>query len=562
MTAVTEAEAKEARRKAIRQRLLTDFEFYASRCLKIRTKDASIVPFVLNRAQRLFLLRILDQWQRTGRVRVIVLKARQLGLSTLWGGFMYWWISQRKATKGIVVTHKADATNALFDMTKRYHQEMEPTMRPHTSRSNSRGLTFDKLDSGYMIATAGSDTVGRGDTLQLAHLSEAGLWPKSKAAEIGNGLLQAVPNLPDTFVCIESTARGKSGWFYQQYLAATGTDETNGSGYEVIFIPWFMDDGYSVEVPESGLTRTPDEDDLCTRIFAETEETITDGQLLWRRQKVAQDGLDLFRQEYPSWAEEAFLTSGAPVFNLTALAEAEAAAPEILHRLEFEPVIADFQPSPRGRLFTYAEIDPNEDYVIGADVAKGVGREERRDDHGNLLVTGEGDYSVAIVLDSKKKLVAKWRGHVDPDYYADILYALGKLYNTARLAVEFNNHGILPNVRLHKDKGYENLYTREVYDKQNPDEPRTELGFYTDVKTRPLIIDELRMAVRDGSLTLTDRDTIREMTTFVADPLTGKIAADLGCHDDCVMALAIANHCHEGSWAPVESSDDLYFDLI
>src|SRR3546814_2127488 len=99
-----------------------------------------------------------------------------------------------KATKGIVVTHQADATNARFDMTKRYHAEVPDFLRPSTVRANAKELKFDKLDSGYTVATAGSDTVGRGETLQAAHLSEVGLWPKGKAKDIMNGLLQAIPN--------------------------------------------------------------------------------------------------------------------------------------------------------------------------------------------------------------------------------------------------------------------------------------------------------------------------------------------------------------------------------
>lgn len=551
--------ARDKLRLAARKRLLTDFEWYAEKCIKIRTKDAKITPLVLNRAQKRFLEAILDQWQRTGRVRVIVLKARQLGLSTLWGAFSYWWISQRRATKGIVVTHKADASSALFDMTRRFHKEMEESMRPHTGRASAKELNFDKLDSGIIVATAGSDTVGRGETLQLAHLSEAGLWPKSKAAEIGNGLLQAVPNEPNTFVCIESTARGKTGWFFQQYQAALAPDGF-GSGYSVVFLPWYFAEEYTSPIPE-GFKRTPDEDELAVQVFEEYQEALTDGQLVWRREKIAQDGLDLFKQEYPSNAEEAFLTSGAPVFNAAYLSECEKNAPDIKHRMEFEPISEVFESSPRGRLFIYHEVDPHGSYYIGADVAKGVGREERRDPNGNILATGEGDYSVAVVLDDKKRVVAVWRGKVDPDYYSNILFALGTMYNTARLAVEFNNHGILPNTRLFKDMGYQNLYTREVYDKQT-DATRTELGFNTDVKTRPLIIDELREAIRERKIELNDKSVIRELGTFVADPETGKIEADAGCHDDCVLALAIANHIHEGSWELLESSDDLYFEML
>lgn len=533
-------EDREARRKATRKRLLDDFEFYAAKALKIRTKEAQVVPFRVNRAQRRFLEMVLRQWQETGRIRVVILKARQLGLSTVWGGFMYWWISQHRATKGIVVTHKAEASTALFDMTKRYHSEMPGFLRPHTSKANGRELKFDLLDSGYMIATAGADTVGRGETLQLAHLSEVGLWPKGKAREIMNGLLQAVPEVDNTFIAIESTARGMSGPFYEAWKSA----EAGTSGYLPCFLPWFVDEKYRVE-PDQDFERTPDEVDLCQAVYDEYGENLDDAQLMFRRRKIAQDGDALFRQEYPTFPKDAFLTSGSPVFDLEFLHDQIEAAPDILHRLDYCPIDKAMKPDPRGRLLTYHEIDPNEEYTIGADVSKG---------------TAEGDYSVAVVLDSKKRLVGIWRGLVDPDYYATILYALGEVYNWARLAVEFNNHGILPNTRLFKDMAYPNLYTREVYDKQT-DEMKEELGFYTDVKTRPLIIDELRQAVRDKQIELNDKTTIQEMTTFIADPKTGKIEHEVGCHDDCVFALAIANHIHEGSWAPIQNDEDFYYEM-
>jgi hypothetical protein len=540
-TAPLSREDVAARRKATRKRLLDDFEFYARKALKIRTKDAQIVPFVLNRAQRRLIDALLRQWQETGRIRVVILKARQLGFSTAWGGFMYWWISQHKATKGIVVTHKAEASTALFDMTKRYHSEMPPFLQPSTSKANGRELKFDKLDSGYMIATAGADTVGRGETLQLAHLSEVGLWPKGKAKEIMNGLLQAVPDVRDTFVAIESTARGMSGPFYEAWKAA----ESGSSGYLAYFAPWFEDERYRVPIDEE-FVRTLDEEDMCQEVYETYGERLDDEQLLFRRRKIAQDGPDLFKQEYPTFPKDAFLTSGAPVFNLEYLYEQIEAAPDIKHRMEYDPIEGVMGPDPRGRLFMYHEVDPAEEYTIGADVSKG---------------TAEGDYSVAVILDRKKRVVGVWRGLVDPDFYATILYALGKLYNWARLAVEFNNHGILPNTRLFKDLAYPNLYTREVYDKQT-DETKEELGFYTDVKTRPLIIDELRQAVRERAIELNDKNLLDEMTTFIADPKTGKIEHEVGCHDDCVFALAIANHCHEGSWAPVESAEDYYYEMI
>jgi hypothetical protein len=543
-----EATTPEKRRKATRKRLLNDFAFYAEKALVIRTKDAKIVPFILNRAQRRFLEQVLAQWEKTGKVRIVILKARQLGLSTVVEAFLYWWISQHRATKGIIVTHEAAASTALFDMTKRYHENVPDFLRPSTSRANGRELKFNKLDSGYIIATAGSDTVGRGETLQAVHLSEVGLWPKGKAADIMNGLLQAVPAEDETFVFVESTARGMSGPFYKACKAA----EDGSSGYELCFLPWFFDDKYRSPL-DGPFTRTPEEDELAAEALAAYGDHLDDEQLNFRRQKIALDGLPLFKQEYPSNPEEAFLTSGAPVFNLEKLHEALKAAPDVLHRMDYCPLDETYKVDPRGRLLMFREIDPAMEYTIGADVCKGV---------------NDGDYSVATVLDVHKRIVAKWRGQAEPDYFAHILYHLGMLYNEARLAVEFNNHGILPNTMLFKGlmvggeiKSYPNLYTREVYDKTT-DDMREELGFYTDVKTRPLIIDELRQAVRDQTIQLTDKTTIEEMITFIADPKSGKIEHEVGCHDDCVFALAIANHIHEGSWGLTPSTDDMYFEMI
>ncbi|WP_066803358.1 hypothetical protein [Sphingomonas asaccharolytica] len=545
----------EARRKATRKRLLEDFEFYSRKALKIRTKDAKVVPFKLNRAQRRLLDAIIQQWQETGRIRVVILKARQLGFSTLVGGFLYWWLSQHRATKGIVVTHHGDATRALFDMTKRYHLSVPDFLRPATERANAKELKFSRLDSGYMVATAGADTIGRGETLQAAHLSEVGLWPKLKAKTIMNGLLQAVPEEDDTFVFVESTARGMSGPFYEAWKAA----EDGTSGFLAYFAPWFEDEKYRGQVPD-GFERTLDEIEYCAKVAAKYGEDLDDAQLVFRRQKIALDGPDLFKQEYPTFPEDAFLTSGAPVFNLAKLAARAEQLPEIKHRMDYDPIEHAILPNPRGRLLLFREIEPTMEYTIGADVSKGTGGEQEG---------SEGDWSVAQVLDRHKRQVAVWRGKVEPDYLAVILYHLGHLFNEARMGIEFNNHGILPNTLLYKTgvliggelKTYPNLYTREVYDKQT-EEMREELGFYTDVKTRPLIIDELRKDVRDETILLNDPTTIDEMTTFVADPKSGKIEAEVGCHDDTVMALAIANHIHEGCWTPIASTDDLYFEMI
>jgi hypothetical protein len=163
-------------------------------------------------------------------------------------------------------------------------------------------------------------------------------------------------------------------------------------------------------------------------------------------------------------------------------------------------------------------------------------------------------------LDSKKRQVATWRGHVHPDFFAEILYALGEYYNEAFIIVENNSHGILTCTRLGKDFAYSNMYLETQVDKLT-DRETVKLGFTTTAKTKPLIIDQLRASMREGELELNDLTTIREMLTYIVTE-TGAMEAEANCHDDCVMALALANHVHEGAWEPTEIPDDLYIEMV
>lgn len=524
--------SKEDARKQVRKRLLDDFDYYASKALQIRTKTAEVVPLRLNEAQHRLMTVVNKQWEAEKRVRVIILKARQMGLSTAVGGWLYFRTSQNKAQKTLVVTHKADSTTALFDMTKRYYDNTPPALKPSTKYSSKKELKFDKLDSGYMVATAGGEAIARGETLTGAHLSELAFWPKSKAKDILSGLLDAIPNNEGTAVFIESTANGVSGEFYDFWRAA----ERGENGYLPIFLPWFIQAEYREPVPE-GFERTPLEQELVDQF------DLDDEQLMFRRRKVSEKGLELFKQEYPSTADEAFLTTGRPVFNPEQLTARLRDLPLPMYSMGL--VNETIQKDPRGELLVYHEHDPKETYTIAADVAMGV---------------RGGDYSVAQILDSKKRQVAVWRGHIHPDYFATTLEALGRYYNMALIAPEANNHGILTVTRLSKDLNYPYVWTEVVHDKTD-DRDTVNIGFRTNVKTKPLIIDQLRASLRESEVELNDRQTIQELLTFIVTD-TGSMEAEEGCFDDCVMSLAICNYLHEGVFTPVESSDDYYIQAI
>lgn len=518
--------------KAVRKRLLTDYPFYAKSSLKIRTKAGDVAPLQLNPAQQILQKAVEDQLQTDGKIRVIILKARQQGLSTYVGGYLYFSVSQNKARKAMVITHHADSTRALFDMTKRYHENCPDILKPHTKYSSRRELSFDLLDSSYVVATAGGDAVGRGETLTHVHASELAFWPKSTADDTWNGLAQAVPNAPGTAVFIESTANGVSGIFYDLWRGAV----EGKNGFVPVFIPWFADPTYRERL-RGDFERTPEEETLALKY------NLDDEQLMFRRRKIAQNGIDLFKQEYPAEPDEAFLTTGRPVFNPEQLQGCLKSARDLEEKLALEG--EEFVHHSRGELQIYRKHDAGERYVIGADVAMGI---------------KDGDYSVAQVLDSKKRQVATWRGQVHPDYFSEVLYSLGEYYNEAFICVENNSHGILTCTRLGKDMAYPNFYTEVQHDKIT-DKETVKLGFTTTSKSKPLVIDQLRASMREEELELNDKTTIREMLTYIVTQ-SGAMEAEQGCHDDCVMSLALANYVHEGAWTPVETPQELYLEMV
>jgi hypothetical protein len=507
---------------AIRQRLRDDFPYYAENALVIRTKAGEIAPLKLKPAQVILNEATEKQIAANLPVRVIVLKARQQGLSTAIGAWIYWWVTQHNAQRAIVVTHAADSTKALFDMTRRYFDNTPAILKPSTRYASRRELYFDRLDSSYIVGTAGSDSIGRGETITQAHLSELAFWPTIHARENFNGLMQAIPQTPGTAVFIESTANGVTGLFYEIWQAAIRGE----NGFIPVFIPWFIDPEYRLPAP-ADFERTPDEIELAERFALDND------QLMFRRRKIGENGLDLFRQEYPSTADEAFLTTGRPVFN-----------PE-----QLQGILGGIEnKQPIRRLALEGEEWKSTRAASCSSTARSRSRElhHRR---GHLRWHQRPRPQCRPGARPKKRQVAILRGYFAPDYFATLLAKLGELFNWALIAPENNNHGILTVNKLHKDLAYPYVYTEVVVDKMT-DEETIKIGFGTNVKTKPLIIDKLRAAMRDGEIEMTDPTTVREMLTYIVTE-NGAMEAEKNCHDDCVMALAIANHVHEGNFEPV-----------
>lgn len=286
------------REKAIRRKLRDDFPHYAAKCLKIRTKGGSVEALNLNAAQIYLHSKLEEQKATTGKVRALVLKGRQQGISTYVGGRFYHRVTHSRGKRVFILTHEQDATNNLFGMVERYHEHCPQLVRPVTGAANAKELAFPGLDSGYAVGTAGAKAVGRSQTVQLFHGSEVAFWPNAPTHFAG--VVQAIPDLPETEVILESTANGVGGEFHERWQQA----EAGIGDYIAIFIPWYWQPEYSRPVPD-GFTLDEEE--------AAYQEAygLTLGQMVWRRAKVAElKDPTLFKQEYPATASEAFQMTG------------------------------------------------------------------------------------------------------------------------------------------------------------------------------------------------------------------------------------------------------------
>lgn len=290
-----------------RARLAADFEFYARNCLSIRSKSGKVGRFALNRAQRHIHEKIERQRAETGRVRALILKGRQQGCSTYVGGRFYWRTTWAKGLRTFILTHEDQATQNLFEMVNRYHEHCPPFVRPSTGAANAKELFFDKLDSGYKVGTAGTKGVGRSATIQLFHGSEVAFWPHAETHAAG--VLQAVPDEDGTEIILESTANGIGNLFHQKWVDA----ERGVGDFVAIFVPWFWQEEYRKDIPD-GFTLTEEE-----REYRDAHG-LTLQQMAWRRNKIAElKDANLFKQEYPATAAEAFQMSGHDSFIKPAL---------------------------------------------------------------------------------------------------------------------------------------------------------------------------------------------------------------------------------------------------
>jgi hypothetical protein len=488
-----------------------NFEQFAKEQIKILPKDSSqgFKYFEFNEAQKIVNAKIEEQLKETGRVRVIILKARQMGLSTYTTARVFWKSYFNAYNKSVVMAHDAATSDALFSMSRNIISNMDDKFRPDFKKSNAKEVMFSHNDSGYRLYTAGAPEAGRGTTPTIAHLSEVAFWTHDE--KILAGLFQGISQAKGTEVILESTANGVGNAFHRLWKGAVSGENE----YVAIFVPWFLMPEYHRDIPANTVfERTTEEEVLVTRFNLNNE------QLYWRRLKIAEGGLDKFRQEYPATPEEAFIVSGSNVFNIEKLSQL---VPQpILKQMEFSFESMMMEEKPRGSIEIFKFPTFEDSFVIGADVALGVGK----------------DYSTAVVMNAKREVCAVYRNNtIDPSQFGDLLFYLGRYYNNALLAVESNSMGIATLNRL-TQMGYVNMYYQTKMANVSKEEG-TRIGWRTTSASKPAIIGFLKNAIEQEDIWIPSRIIIGELMNYVADD-SGKTNAIVGHNDDTVIALAIA----------------------
>lgn len=469
--------------------------------------------------------------------RAIILKARQMGVSTITEGTIFA-ISQLIAnSRSLIVSHDLDSSRHLLDMTRRYWETSWICKEGiHTPRNAAQGvLSWHEPDSMIRVTTAKNAASARSHTLRAVHASEVAFWDNAK--ELMKGLAQSVPRSPKTFIFMESTANGVGNYFQETWDAAVDGDNF----YLPLFYAWWQHPGY--EAQHIGLAHMLDRP---LRNFSSDERALIKGfrrlgidetrikaKLIWRREILATEcfgDIDTFRQEYPSTPDEAFVASGRNVFprpHLDAAYEPMEGETGMLvakaGRVEFVPDRLG------GKLTIFRHPNPSSWYSVGGDAAK----------------QAKGDYAVASVLDrSTWEQVAEFRDDVDPITFAEQLILLGHYYNEALLVPETNmSGGVVAEVAR---ANYDNLYIHQAMATVRG-QMANQYGFNTNTQTKPEVIGNLKRALVDrfsGNSTITfhSKHLYREMRGYVLED--GKYQnssnPDEADHDDTVMAFGLA----------------------
>jgi len=491
-----------------------------------------------NWAQQEYLDSVRDQFASTGRARVITLKARQLGLSTITEacGFSLSFIIPNY--RSLVIAHEADASRNLLRMTKRYWANA-PWKDHYTLKHNTRNdIEWEETGSSFGVATAGKKGdagVGRSATNHFVHASEVGLWEDAESVMLG--LQNSVPPTPGTFIVLESTANGTGNYFHRTWEEA----EAGDSDYVPLFFPWWRHPEYTIEfyrLLDTPLGHLDEDETLLVSLLSGVSRDEQRSRILWRRwaiRNLCGNNTLKFQQEYPATPEEAFVASGLNVFPHEALRDCYHRAPGVPGYLFRNGDSVTFTPDPAGPLRMFKQPTASASYVIGGDPTRTV----------------HGDYACAQIINRHTlEQVGVWRGRTTPGQFAEELYKLGLFFNVALLCPETNGPGQTTIAAL-MSLSYPNLTKRQYVDRHiQPGTPT--YGWHTTPQSKDLAVGWALQHIVNRELTIHDHNTFMEFRDYVTADRGGYGPSDeKHGHDDAVMSMSIALTAHHLAPPPV-----------
>lgn len=517
---------------------------YFAKCLKIRDKNGNIIAFVPNEHQE-NIINIVEEWKKQypdentrPTLFIIIHKARQIGFSTVVEGIFFHELNFNSNKIAMVVSYDEDSAQNINDMSDRFYQYLPKWVKPMRRPARGKGILFENptnkqsefeknpgLQCKFLIDTARNIYAGSSFTINYLHLSELAKWPDAKSTL--TSLMQAVPQT-GAIVVIESTANGIE-YFHKLWMQA----KRGELSYKCIFVGWHMHAEYTKkfenDIEKADFIKTLSEKELkLKKLYNLAYE-----QLYWRREMMRSPKINgdenIFFQEYPASDDEAFLTSGRPVFDrmkinerIKFLEEKYKDNPPDVGYIECVDSKYKFIPDECGTVIIYEHPKKDYPYVFGGDIAEGL---------------INGDWSVTQVCDNTTGIqVAKQRLHIHPDLFALEQIKLARYYNDALIADEVNNHGMTTITSLQREN-YWKQYKREIFDRISKS-TQQKFGFDTKDQSRQRIIDRLRAIAREEIELINDIETLNEMLTFIYND-QGKEEAESDCFDDCVISIAI-----------------------
>lgn len=533
-----------------------DFEFWCIVCVKIQDKKTKLpVPFRLNRSQRRFLAKMEEMRVARKPIRIILLKARQWGGSTLTQVYMAWMqiIIRTNWHSAIVADVEDQARNirGMYSKLATYYPSAVGEIKFAPYEGSMKNKIIKGRDCIVGVGSAQKPDSLRSYDFAMGHLSEVGLWKSTaqkSAEDLAQGFRATIPDDADTLIVEESTAKGVGNFFHRGWQDAVAGE----SNYTPVFVPWFEIEMYQRPIDAKDLTtfiKWVLSDEYASYLWS-LGATLQGINWYYHKKRDFPDDWRM-KSEYPSTAEEAFQSTGKRVFPpaYVMAARKSCLSPEMYGDIygksqkgkgAFEGLV--FQQDPKGLLLIWAlpdkTVNVSNRYVVTVDIG---GR------------TDKADWSVIKVIDrywmmegGNPETVATWRGHIDQDLVSWKAAQIAKFYNNALLVVEYNSL----NTDDEHSEGEHHLtvldevvpFYSNIYARTDPEKVRQGLaadyGFHTNRSTKPMVIDELNGALRERAFNERDLRVCDEEDTYEIKP-NGSYGAVEGCKDDLVMVTAI-----------------------